>query len=132
MPLCIFKTFFKFSILSLIKTNSSAYKISFINPFLAFSEITFTAIAKSNDYNTDLDLHQLVARILRITQIPLKLLFLPCDKGSSPLLQLLLVNLFFSLPTLSNGFSISTKHTYDFFLLIPIFLLHSSHYKQCI
>ena len=46
-----------------------------------------------------LDVHQLVPRIPEITQIPLKLLFLPHDRDSSLFLRLLLVILSFSLPT---------------------------------
>ena len=72
-----------------------------------------------------LNVHQLVPRIAQITQIPLELLFLPCDRGSSPLLQLLLVNLSHRpLHHLSRN-SIKMKHMYNF-LFLSLFLLHSS------
>ena len=49
-----FKNFsFQFSIFALIKTKSSTYKISFINPSLVFAENTSTASAKSSGDNTD-------------------------------------------------------------------------------
>ena len=53
LPFYFKNVFFKFSILSLIKTKSSAYKILFIIPSLAFSETTSTAIVKSSGDNTD-------------------------------------------------------------------------------
>ena len=95
-----FKNFsFRFSVLLLIKTKSSTYKILLINPSLAFSEITSTAIAKAVATTHILDVHLFVLRILQITQITLELLFFPGGRSSSPLLKLLLVNLSFSLST---------------------------------
>ena len=76
-----------------------------------------------------LDVHQLIPRIPEITQVPLELSFLPRDRDSSPLLQLFLANLSFSLPTLSpflefcempSQYPQNTCKTFSFYPYIPL------------
>ena len=83
-----------------------------------------------------LDVHQLVHRIPEITQITLKLLFLPHDRDSSPLI-LLLSNLFSHHPLHHLSWNsikclLNIHKTHVKLFLIPVFLLHSLHFKQCI